>query len=274
MKKTTNLLLLAVCVALPHAQLRAQLLTDNFADGNRTVQALPNSAAWFAGGPAANVSVSGGQLLESSIASNNRGFIAYFTDTGSPVTLGIGQSLVLSAQVQTQGATGGDARFQFWAFNSGGSRIAVDNSGFNNAIFNGYTGYGVTNDPVGVHPSRYQIRERTSGANNLLVNTATLGASTQSVNMTVSLVNVSLTLTRSGASEMTLTGSIGGSPIARTDTAGIFTTFDSIGIMTQNDTLTGNLVIANVSVIPEPTTLALLGAGLGALVALRSRRVA
>jgi hypothetical protein len=236
------------------------LLSDTFADGNRTNQSLPDSAAWYSGGLSGDASAASFQLLASNIAGSNRGFIAYFTASGSPVTLDVGQSMVLSAQVQTIGAAGGDARFQFWAFNSGGSRIAVDNSAFNNAIFNGYTGYGVTNDPVGVHPARYQIRERVSGANNLLIgaNTPLLGGSAQSINMTANLTAVSLTLHRTGVSEMTITGSIGGTPIVRTDTTGIFTSFDSIGILTSNDTLTGNLVIDNVTVIPEPGTFALL----------------
>ncbi len=264
-----------LCATLSQAPLGAALLSDTFADGNRTNQSLPDSAAWYSGGLSGDASAASFQLLASNIAGNNRGFIAYFTASGSPVTLDVGQSLVLTAQVQTIGPTGGDARFQFWAFNSGGSRTVVDNTSFNNAIFNGYTGYGVTNDPVGVHPARYQIRERVSGANNLLIgaNTPLLGGSAQSINMTSSLTPVSLTLHRKGVSEMTITGSIGGAPIVRTDTDAIFTSFDSIGIMTSNDTLSGNLVIDNVTVIPEPGTFALLAvSALSLLLVFRRKR--
>jgi hypothetical protein len=55
-------------------------------------------------------------------------------------------------------------------FNSGGSRVATDNSGFNNSIFNAYSGY-VAAGILGPDTSglgRYKIAERNSTANNLL----------------------------------------------------------------------------------------------------------
>ncbi len=72
----------------------SSVLRERFADGLRTNQALPDSAAWFTSSGSNNLTVVGGELVQ--IASSSRTLLAYFTnDQGQPVTLNDGESLRL-----------------------------------------------------------------------------------------------------------------------------------------------------------------------------------
>jgi pectate lyase len=70
------------------------VLRDQFADGTRNNQLLPDSAAWFTSSGSNNLTVTGGALVQT--ATSSRTVLAYFTnDQAQPVALNAGESLRL-----------------------------------------------------------------------------------------------------------------------------------------------------------------------------------
>ena len=211
------------------------------------------------------------------ITGGNRGGLSYFTASGSPQVLSIGDSLTLQANVTIPASSGDAGRFQFWAFNSGGSRTTSDNQNFNNGTYSGYTGYGMLDDPIGLHPTRLSLNQRTNVLNNLILGSSIMGSTAAAIRMTNLTVLVSLQLTRSAVDTMDIVGTINGTQITRTDSANIFTSFDTLLIASANDTAIGTLTVDDVlvtytpAVIPEPGTAALTGFGLLLLASLRRR---
>ena len=256
--------LLAVCVApLAHSQV---LVNDDFSDGERLTQNLPGSLHWYIGG-ANNASVSNGSLLltadvgGSTPNSIHDGTLAYFTAAGSPLTLTVGQSLTLSFAYSYSNFDSGDWNFRFGFFNSGGLRTTTDNSGFNNAIFNGYTGYQATGvlgpDPSG--PGRYKIAQRNLTANNLLTTTSysILGANVKQTAGTNlgQTYSASLTINYANATNMILTSVIAGQTLVRTNLSGLSTNFDTVGIFAPGTP--GNFTISNVRIALTPMATSL-----------------
>src|SRR5262249_21958442 len=74
-----------------------------FADGDRTTQNLPGSAAWFTSSGSSNLTATVGQATQ--IVSSSRTLLAYFTNTSAtPVNLGGNQTLTLDFAVQFTGS--------------------------------------------------------------------------------------------------------------------------------------------------------------------------
>jgi hypothetical protein len=155
-------------------------------------------------------------------------------------------------------------------FNSGGSRVATDNSGFNNSIFNAYSGY-VAAGILGPDTSglgRYKIAERNSTANNLLTTSSytILGSNIKQTGGASAGVtyNASLSLYYADATHMVLTSVIDGQTLVRTDTSGLITSFDTVGIFAPGAPAAFTFDDVNISVIsvPEPSTLVMTSIGL------------
>ncbi len=243
------------------------LLQDDFSNGSRTTQNLPNSAAWYAANGSAGLTVVANQL-QLNTASGNVGTLAYFTP--SMLTLGIGESLevtfdfILSGTLAPQ-----DRAFGVFLYDSGGNRLSADSTtGFNSPLFNAYTGYGITYDPDSANPGRYRTVERSVTANNLFTATANvpLGSPTASSILTPGQTySGSLTVTRN-ATSITVVGDINGSLISNVDPSSSDTQFDTIAFLAQSSdipTLTlDNIQVSDTSSAPEPSTLALFGCGL------------
>ena len=121
------------------------------------------------------------------------------------------------------------------------------------------------------------LNQRTNVLNNLILGSSIMGSTAAAIRMTNLTVLVSLQLTRSAVDTMDIVGSINGTQIARTDSADIFTSFDTLLIASANDTAIGTLTVDDVlvtytpAVIPEPGTAALTGFGLLLLASLRRR---
>jgi pectate lyase/pectin methylesterase-like acyl-CoA thioesterase len=78
------------------------LMRERFADGDRTTQILPDSAAWFTSSGSNNLTAIVGQATQ--IVSSSRTLLAYFTNaTETPVNLGVNQTLTLDFTVQFTG---------------------------------------------------------------------------------------------------------------------------------------------------------------------------
>jgi pectate lyase/pectin methylesterase-like acyl-CoA thioesterase len=77
-------------------------LRERFADGDRTTQNLPDSAAWFTSSGSSNLTATIGQATQ--IISSARTLLAYFTNSSeTPVNLGVNQTLTLDFTVQFTG---------------------------------------------------------------------------------------------------------------------------------------------------------------------------
>jgi len=255
------------------------LINDTFADGSRTGGSLPGSAQWFTGGAAANTYVTNNNALVVSGLSGGgsvgQGVVASFMPNGGELNLQVGESIVLSFNYQYGATNSSDFGFGFGFYNSNGKPLTADGKGFNNALFNGWTGYSAFG-VFGVDPSglgRMHIAQRETTANNLMspFTTGVLGPSTHQTDGSTpnTWYSASLTLTYANPTKLLLTATIGAKTYS-TSTTPLTTGFDTVAI-TDGVPQTQDLEVSNVSVVtipaeapvPEPSTLALGAAGLG-----------
>ncbi|MFL6337348.1 MAG: pectinesterase family protein [Pyrinomonadaceae bacterium] len=120
------------------------LLDDTFADGSSINQALPTSVRIFKGRSATTRTDAVGSVTYDMTAtgSNSEAFWGYFTNSGSPVTLGVGDKLSVSGTFSLTGFVGTGQDVRFGVLNSLGTRNANDlTGGQNDATFSGDPGY-------------------------------------------------------------------------------------------------------------------------------------
>ncbi|HKQ75856.1 MAG TPA: pectinesterase family protein [Blastocatellia bacterium] len=108
-------------------------LRERFADGDRTTQNLPDSAAWFTSSGSNNLTAAVGQATQ--IISSSRTLLAYFTNTSAtPPNLGVNQTLTLDFTVQftgfDTGATAGANTFVVGLLRSVANPAATSGTGF------------------------------------------------------------------------------------------------------------------------------------------------
>lgn len=105
------------------------VLRDQFADGARNNQVLPDSAAWFTSAGSSNLTVNGGALVQT--ATSSRTFLAYFTnDQGQPVTLNAGESLRLGFTFRFAAFDPATDNFRVGLLRSVANPAAVSGAGF------------------------------------------------------------------------------------------------------------------------------------------------
>lgn len=126
------------------------ILHDTFADGDRTNQALPGSAAWYSSSTSGHVSVTEGTLTQN-VATGGRHLLAYFADT--PVQVEVGQAMEVSVRFSFVNPLDRGAGFRVGMFNSAGmARVSGDNHGgtsaSNSAAFELYSGYRAEMNPL------------------------------------------------------------------------------------------------------------------------------
>ena len=247
-----RLLVGLVWMGLVGSQVQATvLINDTFSDGERLTQSEPGSAHWFAAG--SNVSTSTGGMTFAS-TSGGVGAMAYF----NPVQMQVGESLTLSFNYSFQQIANGDNNFMFGLYNSGGSYATKDGTGFNNSIFNSYTGYAASGvfgtDPSG--PGRDHIEARNKTGNNLLsISTYTEGQEhIQRGGATPGeIYTASMQISRT-ATGITVKSTIGSTDILQKYTSDLFTKFDSVGIFANGEAaLTVDGVKLDYSGVPEPS---------------------
>ncbi len=122
----------------------ATVVDDTFADGISTNQSLPSSMQLLKArsGTVRTDSVGAVEMNMTATGTSSEAFWAYFTNSGSPISLGVGDSLTYSGtfSLTLPAGTGGDIRFGL--FNSNGSRQTTDlTGGQNSAAFGDDTGY-------------------------------------------------------------------------------------------------------------------------------------
>lgn len=256
-----------ILVSSGHASI---LLDDTFANGNRTTQNLPTSAHWFSGGTTARANVTGGRLVFSGAPSGDigGGGLAYFTATGSPEVLQLGQSITLSFDYSFGTTDTKDWSFGFGLFNSGGSRVTVDNTGFNAGIFKNYVGYEVAGIfGTDTSSGRYKIAQRTGAANNLL-STSTYTVLGSGIKQTGGITpgvtySASLIITYVNPTNIVIESMIDGQALFRTNTTGLITSFDTVGIFASDkpDSLTIDNILVDPYFVPEPSIISFIALG-------------
>lgn len=120
------------------------ILDDTFADGSSVNQALPSSARIFKGRSTTTRTDAAGSVTFDMTATgaNSEAFWGYFTNSGSPVTLAVGDKLAVSGTFTLTGFVGGGQDVRFGVLNSLGTRNANDlTGGQNDATFAGDPGY-------------------------------------------------------------------------------------------------------------------------------------
>jgi pectin methylesterase-like acyl-CoA thioesterase len=121
------------------------VVDDTFADSNSANQDLPNNSLQVFKARSAtvrNTTPGNAEFDMTTTGTSSDAFWAFFTNSGAPVTLNVGDSVTLSATFSLTGfvGTGQDVRFGF--FDSKGTRTPTDlTGGQNHASFGDDTGY-------------------------------------------------------------------------------------------------------------------------------------
>lgn len=266
----------------------SQILDDRFTDN---VQDLPDSARWFRMATVADtVTVGSGKMTLSSPGSSVQA-LSYFTPSGSPVDIAVGQSLTVSFTLSTTGLTTASRGFHFGVFNSAGTRLTADTDAIPEATTTSYKGYGMRSNTLrntsNDSTTNFNISKRVNNNTQLFsvggawdVYTGSQGFSFS--NGTDYTLTLSLTNTGEGM-QIVQTVMSGGTELLRMahldETDGYYTQFDTFSLYFQGVSSNSySIDIKDFSVslgqIPETsTTAALMGLVLcGGLVAYRSLR--
>ena len=114
---------------VPPPSTTTYVLRDQFADGARNNQVLPDSAAWFTSSGASNLTVTGGELVQT--ATSSRTFLAYFTnDQAQPVALNAGESIRLGFTFRLAVFDPASDNFRVGLLRSVANPAAVNGAGF------------------------------------------------------------------------------------------------------------------------------------------------
>ncbi|HEV2707295.1 MAG TPA: pectinesterase family protein [Pyrinomonadaceae bacterium] len=143
--KTQVTFALILALLLPTVAGAATVVNDTFADGESLTQNLSANSVRIFNGRAGTVrtDAAGSVNFNISAAGGSEGFWGFFTDSGQPITLGVGDRLTVSARftVQNIGANAG-ADLRFGLFDSKGTRTTANTTGgLNSPSFSDDPGY-------------------------------------------------------------------------------------------------------------------------------------
>lgn len=290
MKLRHSLIPLIFAGAVPAFGIVDVLINETWADADRLNQDIPaNSLAWYSSSGASNVVVGAGFLTQNT-GSSGRHLVAYFTPSGTPAEIAVGETMQVQFTVNfaraTPLGTGNDFRMGVW--NSQGERVSVDShagtsSGSPNAAFINYTGYIFAG---GVDASRsISLRKKPAATDGILIASTspyiTLG--TTATDHTTLVPNTDyyglLSLSRVSADTLSISytmhdGTTTFTSISRDDGDTPYVAFDTVAfIIGGNVADSFTLRQVEISIVPEPAHIALLLGALGLLgVLLRRRR--
>jgi len=270
----------------------ATIVNDTFLDGSRGQQNLPTESRWFKGGAGTLDVVAPGGPLRGDLgagSTSSASWTTYFASSGSPLTLAnTGDNLKVTWQFTLTGigAQNNSQNFRLALINTPESaRLAADGNPGDAA----YAGYGMFMNlaPTLGNSNPFQLMERTNpvassallsaGASwKGLANGATTG-NTGYVEDTLYTYTLSLTLNALGGLDIESImagGSLnnsGSATVTYTDATPNSLNFDTFSIRPSNATgaaqiFDTSLFKVEFTAVPEPSTLALLGAGFFGLI--------
>lgn len=141
----TTLLLIAAA----HAQTPAAgttIVDDTFDNGNSQLQDIPNNSLWLFNGRAGTVrtDAKGSVTFDITKAGGSEAFWAFFTPSGKPLDLGVGDTLSVSVTFSLSGFQNNGQDIRWGVLNSLGTRNSGNlTGGMNDGSFAGDTGYGL-----------------------------------------------------------------------------------------------------------------------------------
>ncbi|MBC8038910.1 MAG: hypothetical protein H7Y06_00015, partial [Opitutaceae bacterium] len=258
----------SAAVRTPEAEpaARANGLAEDFSDGERATQSLPASSAWYFGSQnaAATLTATGGALSlnQSGSTSSTLAATTYFTAAGSPLSLEVGQAIVLRFDLAlVLGGSSLNEGLRFGLYHSGGSRRLSDSTANNgaDAAYNAWPGYTVFTT-LGTNTGGAFTLRRRNQSNSTLVAAAAhtavgAGVAAPSLIDGATYADNSLTFTRT-ATGLTLRARLAGVTLQVEDLAGPPVAFDAFGIWAHPTPLgsQGRVRLDNLSV--EKVTLA------------------
>ena len=141
----TTLLLLSSA----HAQTPAAgttIVDDTFANGNSQLQDLANNSLWLFDGRAGTVrtDAKGSVTFDITKAGGSEAFWAFFSPSGKPINLGVGDTLSVSVTFSLTGFQNNGQDIRWGVLNSQGTRNTANlTGGMNDGTFVADTGYGL-----------------------------------------------------------------------------------------------------------------------------------
>jgi len=281
------------------------VVNDTWQSGDRNEPAPPQYAdpapqpsgdtrsAWFRGGAGTLDPVGpGGPLRATTSGSSSASWTTYFTPEGSEVTLAnAGDSMKLTWVFSLDGvnATNGSQAFRLAVVDSPAANRLVSNGAPGSGAYTGYALFGNMGQTLG-HSRPFELMEWAGGSNNLLSSggawTGVVSGGTNGNAGYTAGVEYTFTFeaTRTAGNEldvvMRMVGAgldgVGFMEAAFVDPTPSTFAFDTFSLRPSNETQTAStfdtsLFRVEFAPIPEPTSLALLGLSMAALVLRRQR---
>jgi pectate lyase/pectin methylesterase-like acyl-CoA thioesterase len=258
------------------------LINDSFADGERATFTPPGSTTWLKAQSSTAVAMAPGSAQFTWNTTSADMISAFFTAPGSPVTLGVGDSLTVSLTFSFTGLNPGSIAapspgLRFGILDSKGSRPA-DNGGTGNAAYVGDTGYGLfTSISTAGSGTAFTLNRRTTLSSNNIFNTGadftTIGSGGGTALSFANNTDYVLTysITRLSATQTTLATSITGGALgtaynfSTTETSATpATTFDYFGWRVSSSNFAASITFKNLTVtlglVPPAITTQPVGA--------------
>ncbi len=236
-------------------QAQSTIFNDTFADGERATQNLPSSVAWYLGQTAPGLAVRNGGLEVTAPGNAGRTFWAYFP----VVSLKVGEAITFTFEFSYTGAFGpdGSALRVGLCYTNGVAPRTSDGPG-PTGNYQGYASIGFTGGTTGLRKRNGPSASSPTSAviNNLGDIWNSFGTTPNSPK--ASQINTpyvgTLKVVRTGPDTATVTSGFtggnltGSSTITLTDTANIYTNFDTVIFNFPGETLTGTMLINRASV--------------------------
>ncbi len=267
------LVFVALVTALPAA---TTLLDDSFADANSQNQALASNSAWLFNGRSANTRTdTAGSASFAITSSSSEGFWAHFTDSGSPVTLAVGDQLTVSMTFSVTGLVGTGQDVRFGVFDSKGTRNTANLTGGMNSttVFPDDTAYALQFYASGsgspfvaykrVAPGTAGISSAGNPFNTLaatdwtpLTDSAS-GASSRTALANSTAYTLTYSITRVDASNTRIDAAVTGGALSNytwtaTDTSAPYTTFDMMAFRIGGSGFSTGIAFTNVKAVFTP----------------------
>ena len=270
-----NLLIIATAFCALPLLGQTTILNETWSDGERSIQSLPNSAAWYSSG-SGNLTANVGsmtQMLTNTTAMD----IAYFTDAyGFVVSPAVGQTLELAYSISFINRTSpSQSYFRVGLYNTiVDPRITADGGSTANSAYLGATGYMLNTG--GLNPGvNLDLRRRTSTTSQNLMS-STSAYATLSGNTTFQ-ANVDNDVIYDGVLRITRTGELINTieatltapddtvvfSFATTDSTSVYKDFNTVAFISggaNGDSF--KLTSVNITLVPEPgaSAFAVMGA--------------
>ena len=249
------------------------LLDTKFADGNSQIQDLANNSVWLFNGRTTTVRTEqkGSVSFDVTNAGGSEGVWAFFTDSGKPVDLGVGDRLSVAVTFSLSGFQNNGQDIRWGVLDSKGTRNTANLAGgMNDATFINDTGYGLDYFASGAGSpfvvGRRSVLSNANVFNNFGDFTAINGTGADARQSLADGVSYTLTyvVERVSASDTRITASVTGGTLAGLDYAAVETsaapntTFDYFAFRISGPGFATKLTFTELKVAYDPAPPSIL----------------